>query len=126
MNHEPLITLTPRAIEAACSLRAGNAEWTKFDLRVYLSGKGCDGFEYGVSFDARQDVDLAEAFDSIVTIIDPETAKYVGGSTIDWVDDERGRGFLVENPNHKKYRGKFFKRKGWEEKNAALTPIIPL
>ncbi len=116
MNHGPLITLTPRAIEAACSLRAGNAEWTEFDLRVYLSGKGCDGFEYGVSFDARQDLDLAEAFDSIVTIIDPETAKYVGGSTIDWVDDERGRGFLVENPNHKKFRGKFFKRKGWEEK----------
>lgn len=116
MSQEPLVTLTAGALEAARSLRAGNPEWAGLDLRVYLSAKGCDGFEYGVSFDSRQDLDLVEAFDDVVTIIDQDTAKYVRGSTINWVDDERGRGFVVENPNHKKFRGKFFKRKGWEER----------
>jgi iron-sulfur cluster assembly accessory protein len=116
MSQELLVTLTPGAIEAARTLRAGNPEWAGFDLRVYLSAKGCDGFEYGVSFDSRQDLDLVAAFDDVITIIDLDTAKYVRGSTIDWIDDERGRGFVVENPNHKKFRGKFFKRKDWEER----------
>ncbi len=116
MSKNPLVTLTAGAVEAARILRANNPEWAGLDLRVYLSAKGCDGFEYGVTFDSRQDLDLIETFDDIVTIIDQDTAKYVCGSMIDWVDDERGRGFVVENPNHRKFRGKFFKRKDWKDR----------
>jgi len=111
-----IINLTTKAIEAAKNLREENPLWSGLDLRVYLSGKGCDGFDYGVTFDNRNESDVVHSFGEVSTLVDPETAKFVNGSIIDWVDDERGRGFLVENPNHKKFRGKFFKRKNWEER----------
>lgn len=111
-----IVTLTTKAIDAARRLRDENPEWATLDLRVYLSGKGCDGFDYGVTFDSRHETDVVETFGDVTTIVDAETVKFVRGSTIDWVDDERGRGFLVENPNHKKFRGKFFRRKNWEDR----------
>lgn len=115
-NSLTLVQLTDRAVEAAVQLRLENPDWAGLDLRIYLSGKGCDGFDYGVTFDERQDTDLIQGFGEVMAIMDEETAKFVRGSTIDWVDDERGRGFLVDNPSHKKFRGKFFRRKGWEER----------
>jgi iron-sulfur cluster assembly accessory protein len=113
---DPMVHLTPQAVEAAKRLRSENPDWTGLDLRIYLSGKGCDGFEYGVTFDARQDLDHVQNFDDMLIVVDPDTVTFVQGSNIDWVDDERGRGFLVDNPNQKKFRGKFFKRKDWRER----------
>ncbi len=111
-----IINLTTKAIDAATRLRNENPEWSGLDLRIYLSGKGCDGFDYGVTFDSRNATDVVQCFGDVSTLVDPETAKFVRDSVVDWVDDERGKGFLVENPNHKKFRGKFFKRKNWEDR----------
>jgi len=111
-----LLQATDRALTAARRLSHENPEWTGKALRIYLSGKGCSGFEYGASFDARDAADESLQLGDVEFVVDPDTAKYMRGSTIDWVDDERGKGFLVENPNHKKFRGKFFKRDGWQEK----------
>lgn len=111
-----ILKMTEKAVSAAVTLRNGNPDWHGLDLRVYLSGKGCDGFDYGVTFDQKEERDVAVDCGEVTTIIDPDTLQFVRGSTIEWVDDERGRGFLVENPNHKKFRGKFYKRKGWQER----------
>ena len=111
-----LLTLTPLAAQQARELANTNPDWSNRPLRVYLSGKGCSGFEYGVTFDAKEPDDHATQCGDIEVVIDPETRKFVQGAVVDWVDDERGRGFLVENPNHKKFRGKFFKREGWEQR----------
>lgn len=115
------ISIDARALEQALVYKKNNPQWAGFSLRVYLSGKGCDGFNYGVSFDPAEETDLRatymnEAGESIELVVDPETYKFVRHSTLTWVDDERGRGFLVENPKHKKFRGKFFKRAGWEQR----------
>ena len=110
------IRLTDRAISEAHTLEASNPEWAGLALRVYLEGKGCDGFFYGVTFDKPASEDLHFQQDSIDIVVDPDTIEYVDGSTIDWVDDERGKGFLVENPQHKVFRGKFFKRSSWTKK----------
>ncbi len=111
------ITLTEEAITKAIELQKKTVEFQNKDLRLYIEGKGCDGFYYGVSFDECQSEDhQIDLHPSLKLIVDPETLKFCTGSVIEWVDDERGQGFLVENPNHKKFRGKFYKRKNWQER----------
>ena len=110
------LELSELGIKAAQQFQKDNAAWQGMPLRVYLSGKGCDGFEYGVCFDQQDPGDQVFHFGSITLVCDPETFKFIAGSTVNFVDDERGRGFVVENPRHKQFRGKFYKRKGWEER----------
>ena len=112
-----LFTLSDAAIAAAKAYNNENRDYKDQSLRVFLSGKGCDGFEYGVSFDTVEEGDTIMTIDGEVSIIcDARSLEFVTGSAIDWVDDERGRGFLVGNPNHKKFRGKFYKKTAWKER----------
>ena len=109
------IFMTPDAVEAAREFRRENFEYSQLDLRIYLSGKGCDGFDYGVSFDSASQGDLKfEIAQDLTLICDEQSIEFLTGSTVTWVDDERGRGFVVDNPNHKKYRGKFYRRASWK------------
>ncbi|MFK7823882.1 MAG: HesB/IscA family protein [Oligoflexales bacterium] len=114
------IIFSDDAIINALDLRKNNPDWQEKSLRLYLEGKGCDGFYYGVCFDEAkpEDLRLAQSFggESIDLLVDSDTLKFTDGSQIIWVDDERGKGFLVENPNHRKFRGKFFKRSNWEQR----------
>jgi iron-sulfur cluster assembly accessory protein len=110
------LELSEVGIQAAKQFQQENAAWQGMPLRVYLSGKGCDGFEYGVCFDQQDPGDRVFEFGNVTLVCDPETFKFIAGSTVNFVDDERGRGFVVENPRHKQFRGKFYKRKGWEER----------
>ena len=114
------INLSKRALLKALELKAENSHWGGCSLRVYIEGKGCDGFYYGVSFDEVKSGDIVfpqiDEGLAIDLLIDPESLKFMKGSHVDWVDDERGAGFLVENPNHNKFRGKFFRRKDWQQK----------
>ena len=70
-----------------------------YALRVYVSGGGCSGYQYGMGLDdnARED-DLRFVFNDIEVIVDPQTMDYMQGATIDYVDDLMGGGFKVENP----------------------------
>lgn len=111
------MTLTEAAIKATNILLNDNPDYRGLQLRIYLAGKGCDGFEYGVTFDAKEASDLViPVGGSVELICDERTMEFVQGSVIDWVDDERGRGYLVTNPNHKKFRGKFYKRESWKQR----------
>ena len=97
------ISLSKDAIHEAKKLIVGQ---NTPHLRLYIEGKGCDGFIYGVCFDEKNSEDLSAFFDSFSIIIDPETYKFCRGSTIDWGTIEGQSGFIVNNPNHKKFRGK--------------------
>ena len=110
------ITLSARAVAKAKELQRSAG---KPSLRLYLEGKGCDGFYYGVAFDHPTPSDLHFQHGKVDVIVDADSLRFVTGSTIDWIDDQRGRGFLVDNPAHKKYRGKFYKKSFWREQ---LTP----
>lgn len=120
MSNSTEITLSDEAFAKALTFKKDNPEWQTLPLRLYLDGKGCDGFYYGVSFDPKtpEDLSITQTLgdDSVEIITDPDTATFVQGSQIIWVDDERGQGFLVQNPNHRKFRGKFYKRRHWQEK----------
>ncbi len=124
------IDLTPEALTEALKLSQNEPANLGLPLRVYIDGKGCDGFYYGVSFDAEQPGDTTFLQSGLKVVVDQDSLRYIDGSTIVWVDDERGRGFLVENPRHKKFRGKFYKKKAWLDelvkgKHGAATPEDP-
>ena len=113
------VCLTEDALRQALKMRGDHSDWAGMALRLYLDGKGCDGFYYGVTFDDKDPKDYVLKLGELEVVVDDDTYEFVIGSTIDWVDDERGQGFLVNNPNHRKFRGKFYKRQTWQDKLTA-------
>jgi iron-sulfur cluster insertion protein len=68
-------------------------------LRIFVQGGGCSGFQYGFTFDAKKDDDTVVATGGIEVVIDPQSATYLKDATVDFVEDMRGAGFSVTNPN---------------------------
>lgn len=110
------VVFSAEAIAAALDLQLKTPAYQGMQIRIYIDGKGCDGFYYGVTFDQKDPADISFFQNNLEMIVDPETLKYINGSTVEWVNDERGTGFLVTNPSHKKFKGKFFKRENWQQR----------
>ena len=69
-------------------------------LRVFVSGGGCSGLQYGMAFEpAPRDFDAGVENDGVRLLIDPTSLMYLQGSTIDYVDSLMGGGFRIDNPN---------------------------
>ena len=69
-------------------------------LRVYITGGGCSGFEYGFTFDENQlEDDSVVVTDNVALLIDSMSLQYLVGSKIDFVDDLQGARFVIDNPN---------------------------
>jgi len=68
-------------------------------LRLYVSGGGCSGFQYGLAFDHKNDDDHLIESHGVRVIVDQESAKYLDGSEIDYEESVMGEGFRVNNPN---------------------------
>ena len=68
-------------------------------LRVFVSGGGCSGLQYGMTFDADPGAgDLVLERRGLRVIIDPQSLRYMEGASIDYVDSPAGGGFHIENP----------------------------
>ncbi len=70
-------------------------------LRVFVSGGGCSGMQYGMAIEAqpREFDTVIEAGDGVKVFIDPTSMMYLSGANIDYVDNIMGGGFRIENPN---------------------------
>ena len=68
-------------------------------LRLYVSGGGCSGFQYGLAFDSKKDDDCVVENHGVKVLVDSESAKYVEGAEIDYVESVMGEGFKINNPN---------------------------
>jgi iron-sulfur cluster insertion protein len=69
-------------------------------LRVYVTGGGCSGFQYGFTFDEKiNEGDLTINKDQVTLVVDPMSLQYLVGGTVDYVDNLDGARFLVNNPN---------------------------
>jgi iron-sulfur cluster assembly protein len=69
-------------------------------LRVFVSGGGCSGMQYGMAFEeSPRDFDNTVETDGVRLVIDPTSMMYLQGATIDFVDSLMGGGFRIENPN---------------------------
>ena len=71
-------------------------------LRVYISGGGCSGFQYGFEFDEEQaEDDLAVERDGAVLLVDPLSLQYLHGAEVDYAESLQGAQFVIRNPNAK-------------------------
>ncbi|MFT7219242.1 MAG: iron-sulfur cluster assembly accessory protein [Candidatus Azotimanducaceae bacterium] len=69
-------------------------------LRVFVTGGGCSGFEYGFTFDEDvEDDDTQIDKAGVALLIDPLSFQYLAGSVIDYKEDLQGSRFVVTNPN---------------------------
>lgn len=69
-------------------------------LRVYVTGGGCSGFQYGFSFDEEIAEDDAQIENNGVRlIVDPMSYPYLAGGVVDYTEGLEGSKFIVQNPN---------------------------
>jgi iron-sulfur cluster insertion protein len=71
-------------------------------LRVFISGGGCSGFQYGFTFDeAEQDGDTKITKGGVTMLVDPMSFQYLMGAEIDYQESLQGAQFVIKNPNAK-------------------------
>ena len=69
-------------------------------LRVFVSGGGCSGFQYGFTFEETENEDDTKVTkDSVTLLIDPMSLQYLTGAEIDYQDNVQGSQFVIKNPN---------------------------
>ncbi|MCK5889941.1 MAG: iron-sulfur cluster insertion protein ErpA [Methylococcales bacterium] len=69
-------------------------------LRVYISGGGCSGFQYGFTFDEEVNEDDTKVEnDGVMVLIDSMSIQYLNGAEIDYKEDVAGSQFVIRNPN---------------------------
>ncbi|WP_349255453.1 iron-sulfur cluster insertion protein ErpA [Spectribacter acetivorans] len=69
-------------------------------LRVFVSGGGCSGFQYGFTFDENvEDGDTVIEKSGVTLLVDPMSVLYLGGAEIDFTDGVEGAQFVIRNPN---------------------------
>jgi len=75
----------------------GNPE---LKLRVFVTGGGCSGFQYGFTFDeAINEDDTSMQKNGVTLLIDPMSLQYLVGAEIDYQENAEGAQFVIKNPN---------------------------
>lgn len=95
----PCITVTERAIAKVRSL-VEEEENPSLKLRVFVTGGGCSGFQYGFAFEesvAEDDTEVER--DGVKVVVDSLSYQYLVGSEIDYTEGLDGSRFVVKNPN---------------------------
>ncbi len=71
-------------------------------LRVFISGGGCSGFQYGFTFDENiEEGDTTVQNAGVTLLVDPMSIQYLAGAQIDYKEDLQGAQFVIRNPNAK-------------------------
>ena len=69
-------------------------------LRVYITGGGCSGFQYGFTFDETiNEGDTVIEKNGVIMVIDSMSLQYLVGGVVDYIEGLEGSRFLVNNPN---------------------------
>ena len=69
-------------------------------LRVFISGGGCSGFQYGFTFDQNEnDGDTIVVNQGVKLLVDPMSVQYLMGAEIDYSEGLEGSQFVIRNPN---------------------------
>lgn len=96
---EPQITFTDSASAKVKSLIEEEAN-DNLKLRVFISGGGCSGFQYGFTFDENvQEGDLSVEKNGVILLIDPMSYQYLINAEIDYSEGLEGAQFVIKNPN---------------------------
>jgi iron-sulfur cluster assembly protein len=95
----PVLTVTPSAVDVIRTLLV-QRNIPNHALRVFVSGGGCSGMQYGMAFEeSPREFDKLVEVDGVRLIVDSTSLMYLQGATIDYVDSLMGGGFRIDNPN---------------------------
>jgi iron-sulfur cluster assembly protein len=93
------LTLMPGAADKIRSLLA-ERNLTEHGLRVFVAGGGCSGMQYGMAIEKEAgEFDTVFESSGVKVFVDPTSMMYLGGATVDYVDNLMGGGFRIDNPN---------------------------
>src|SRR5437763_15378327 len=99
VTSERRITISDSAARRITALKAQEAAGGAF-LRIAVSGGGCSGFQYGLSFDEQRNPDdFVFERDGVQVIIDDVSLDLLNGAEVDFVEDLMGASFQIKNPN---------------------------
>ncbi len=93
------VRITELAEKKVQSFAAEHSEAAGKSLRIYIQGGSKASWEYGFTFDVANDTDEILPQREIDLIVDRLSLQYMEGSEVDFVEDLRGAGFVVDNPN---------------------------
>ena len=95
----PPIVFTDAAAQKVSALIEEEAN-PNLMLRVFISGGGCSGFQYGFTFDENtEDGDSQVENQGVTLLVDPMSVQYLMGAEIDYTEDLSGAQFVIRNPN---------------------------
>jgi iron-sulfur cluster insertion protein len=95
-----VVQISDGAVNKILSLAESENDNNNLNLRVYVTGGGCSGFQYGFSFDKvidEEDTCITKGGANLV--IDSLSLQYLEGSTVDYTEDLMGSKFVITNPN---------------------------
>jgi len=96
---ETLINITERAEDHIVALLSERGAEPGL-LRVFVAGRGCSGYQYGMEVEEREGPDdVLVAARRVKLVVDPVSAPLLQGAEIDFVEDVMGSGFVIANPN---------------------------
>ena len=94
-----ILTLTPTAVEAVRELLE-KKDLEGYALRVFVSGGGCSGLQYGMALEANiREQDFTCEVDGVKVVVDEVSIDYLRGASVDYVENVMGSGFKIDNPN---------------------------
>ena len=91
------ITVTESAAKRIAFLRE-QEQVGEANLRIAVSGGGCSGFQYSLSFDVEKEGDTAQEIDGAKIFVDEISLPYIAGTTLDYVEGLHAGGFRFDNP----------------------------
>jgi iron-sulfur cluster assembly accessory protein len=93
------VTLTQPAADAVRDIMV-EKNLQGYALRLFISGGGCSGYQYGLAFDSNtRSEDLVIEADGVKLVVDEVSIKYLQGATVDYVEGITASGFKIINPN---------------------------
>jgi iron-sulfur cluster assembly protein/iron-sulfur cluster insertion protein len=94
-----MIALTDTATVKVKELMAAE-DAPELYLRVAVRPGGCSGLSYEMFFDTEKaGDDIVEAYGDVQVVVDPASAEYLTGASLDYKDGLQGAGFTINNPN---------------------------
>lgn len=94
-----LVNITDAAVEKAKALLEAR-DLPEGALRVFVAGGGCSGYQYGMALARSTEADdLVMERGGVRIVVDPESAQYLNGAEIDYIDEVMKSGFSIYNPN---------------------------
>ncbi len=97
MTTTTTVQLTDNAAKRVAAILSGEPNGSAF--RIGVEGGGCSGFQYSFAIDGAKSDDVVIERDGARVVIDAVSLGYLGGASIDIIDDLMGQSFRIENPN---------------------------